>query len=277
MTSSANLIRALNRRNKKLNELFDLGETQQKICRKLLWVTTTDDEKREWDENIENKNYEIRTFRKCTICNLRCKRSKLKMGTCSNECYQKKLSKRNQAVSDSHWCKSDNADEIQKRRIQTRQENDVLLDRHYVPWNKGKHDIYSDETISKISNASIKQFSEKKIRQTKPEKAYEQILKSICVEYTYSYIFHRRQLDFYLPAIKTFVEIQGDFWHGNPKKWGTIERPFREHQKMKRLDDRVKKCLVERHGFRYVEFWENDVYNNVNMIIEETKRLFNSD
>jgi G:T-mismatch repair DNA endonuclease (very short patch repair protein) len=278
MTSPANLTRALNHDKLKLSDIFDVDETNVKIHRRMLWVATTDDEKRIYDDKIEQKNIENRAYRLCVICGTRCLRSqskKMMFGTCNDVCRQKKIAENSLKISQSHWCKSARADEICNKRIQTRKQNDVLLNREYVAWNKGKRGMYSAETIRKISDAALAQFSKKVFRKTNVEKAYEEILKSLNVEYVYSYVFNRRQFDFFIPSIKTFVEIHGDFWHGNPKFWGSQNKPLREHQKMKRLDDFVKKNLVERFGYRYIEFWENDIYKNSNNVVKKTKELFN--
>jgi G:T-mismatch repair DNA endonuclease (very short patch repair protein) len=68
------------------------------------------------------------------------------------------------------------------------------------------------------------------------------------------------------------IEIHGDFWHGNPRTWGS-DKPLCEHQKMKQLDDAVKKNLVERDGYNYVVFWEYDVLKDSVSVIEKTRKL----
>jgi G:T-mismatch repair DNA endonuclease (very short patch repair protein) len=84
---------------------------------------------------------------------------------------------------------------------------------------------------------------------------------------------HRRQFDFFLHESDAIVEIHGDFWHGNPKFWGTAERPLREHQKMKQLDDKAKQTLVESNGLRYFYFWEDEVTRNLDNVIARTREI----
>lgn len=268
MNSPAHLIIALRKANKTLNDLFDIGQGQSYIRRKHVCVRLTKQE----IEEINMLAYEQTRQRNCSICGVQCLKSKFMLGTCSQDCYVQKAAARNAEISKTHWTHSDNANSVCEKRIATRKQNDILLERKYVPWNKGKTGIYSAETIRKISNAALLQFQSGSFKKTNIEKIYEDVLKTLGIRYTYSYIFHRRQFDFFLHDYGVFVETHGDFWHGNPNTWGNT-KPLREHQKMKRLDDFVKKALVEKAGYRYLEFWETDITKNLDIVIELTKEF----
>lgn len=272
MTQSSNLIRALKCRGMSLIDVFEFdvptSADRIDIHRRRIRVKMTTAEIKELKEN---RKRQLRT-RQCVICGVDTIMSRSMMGTCSDQCKSVSLKNRGAKIQETHWTKTTRSSDITARRIATRLQNDRVLDRVYTPWNKGKTNVYSDETRHKISDAALKQFESRKFRKTKIELMYENVLVTLGVRYTYSYIFQRRQFDFFLPDVMTVVELQGDFWHGNPTKY--TENLLRDHQKMKRLDDRVKKSLVERNGLRYVEFWESEMYNSIEEVIKKTKELF---
>lgn len=280
MNASANFMRVLNNRNVSLLDFFDCASSKNKkdaqIKRKKLWVPKTHEEI--YEEKLiskENKKeiLEKKKIRNCCICNTECMRSKYLIGTCSIECRKIKIKQRNLLCKNNHWCKSKSSDKIHEKRVIKRKENDTLLNRVYIPWNKGKVNIYSVETIKKISDSALRQFHAGVFRKTNPERIFEEILKELTIKYQYSFIYKRRQFDFLLSDKNIIIEIHGDFWHGNPKIWGTDEKPLRDHQKMKRLDDAIKKTLVENDGFKYVEFWEYDLNHNRDDVKELVKEL----
>lgn len=280
MNSPSNLIRALNKNKESLLTIFHFQEIIPKIsdvciCRKQIKVKLDEAELEKNKLICENKRFQLKienSQRKCAICDKSTTKSKFLIGTCSAACKAIKLAERNTSVVNNHWIHRTDANQIHKQRIKTRKQNDIDFQRKYIPWNKGHVGKISEITRQKISNAALKQFSEKRFQKTKIESIYEQILIDLKIEYIYSYIFHRRQFDFYLPSKNLIIEIQGDFWHGNPKIWGVVKQ-LREHQKIKRLDDQIKKNLVETYGLRYFEFWEDDIHHNVEEVIRQTKEL----
>lgn len=271
MTSPANLMRALNKFGKTLNDVFDVGTMgDMRIHRRCLWVTRNHEER----ENDFRERERRKRLRACAVCGVECERSFKMIGTCSDLCRQQKLLLRNEAIKHNHWRRSNDASAIDVRRIKTRKNNDVVLNRTYVPWNKGKVGVYSDETLELIREASRRQFALGKIKKTRVESVFEKMLiNDLKVNYVYSFMYMKRQFDFYLPEHNLVIEVQGDFWHGNPRRWGTSQRPLRDHQKMKRLDDFVKRELAERHGLLYVEFWEFDIMTNPSFVIEQMRGL----
>lgn len=284
MNSPANLIRALNISNNTLHDIFVFDDCVSKenqifIRMKTVLVKLTIEQQNELlHQRKLRKHVKMMNdkYRKCAVCSQHTIRSKKMLGTCSVECRKVKLLERNNAVKLTHWAHSDNAITVHQKRISTRKKNDKLLNRIHVPWNKGKTNIYSAETKKKISDAALKQFQEQKFRKTKCELAYESILRELGVNYTYSFIYERRQFDFYLPDVKTFVEIHGDFWHGNPRIWG-VTRELRDHQIQKQNDDKIKQALVELGGYRYKSFWEYDITRNRDVVVNETKGLIAHD
>ena len=283
MTAPAGLIRALNTNNEKLSDILCGKENYKafwesaKIARKKIVVRkfVSNEERKQFVENLKAKRKLDTSFRQCVICAEVCKKSKKFIGTCGKEfCYNQKLKSRNASVSKTHWCKSDNASEIRDKRIQTRIKNDKKLNRKYIPWNKGKTGIYSEETLEKIRAATRLQFHRELFKKTAIEKKIEDFLKLSGIKHKFSFILCKRQFDF-LVNDKIIIEVQGDFWHGNPKIYGEGLKPLRDHQMMKRLDDKAKMRIAKEQSFEYVEFWEYDIHNNWDIVSKKILELVN--
>jgi len=282
MSSPAGLVRALNINNQRLHELFEnkyefkaVWETAKISRRKITVEKYTPEELHQVKRASKLLKKEEKSWRLCSICNAKCKRSKQKIGTCSDTCYAIKLSQRNDSVKKTHWCKSENYEQIRDKRILTKKHNDNIFDRKYIPWNKDKTGIYSLETIEKIRNATRNQFHKELFRKTSIEQKIENFLKEINVNYKYSFILAQRQYDFLLRDSKTVIEAHGDFWHGNPAFWGDGKKPLREHQVMKQLDDKIKERLAKENGYKYFFFWEHDINNNWEFCVEKIREITN--
>jgi hypothetical protein len=193
--------------------------------------------------NIKNKYKKV----KCVVCNKTILHKDVIFSTCGdNKCIDTHREKINNSISKTHWTTTDNNNKIEKKRIKKRKENDKKYNRIYVPWNKGKTGIYSKETIEKLRNAAIKQMKEGRIKKTGQEKIFENFLINNNINYTYSFIYKKRQFDFLLHDYNLVVELQGDYWHGNPKFWDVYDndsskKKLYETQIMKKKDDVIKK------------------------------------
>ena len=283
MTSPAGLIRALNANGEKLSDLLVGKENyvghweSAKISRKKIVVRkfSSKNERKVLIEQLKEERKFISSFRHCTVCGEKCKKSKKLIGTCGQEsCYSQKSKSRNDSVSKTHWCKSNNASNIRDKRIKTRIENDKKLNRTYVPWNKGKTGIYSEETLEKIRASTRSQFHRELFKKTGIEKKVEAFLKLHNIKHKYSFILCKRQFDFFV-CEKFIIEVHGDFWHGNPQIYGEGLKQLRDHQIMKRLDDKVKARIAREQNFEYVEFWEYDIQHNWDIVSKKILELVN--
>jgi len=198
----------------------------------------------------------------CPICNknfLYKQKKKEFYGTCGNKkCISIHKETRKKNIANNHWIKRKDSERIKKQRIKTRIENDIKLNRKYKPWNKGKKNIYSKETIEKIRNATIKQLSEQKFKKTKIEEKIEDFLKKEKINYVYSYILKQRQYDFCLKNYKILIEADGDYWHGNPKIYENLS----DRQILKQQDDNIKNRIAKENGYEIIRFWEYDIHKN---------------
>jgi len=67
-----------------------------------------------------------------------------------------------------------------------------------------------------------------------------------------------RSYDFYLIDKKTIVEIDGDYWHGNPMFF----KKLNETQLKNKANDIFKDELVIIKNLNIIRFWEVDIHNN---------------
>lgn len=64
-----------------------------------------------------------------------------------------------------------------------------------------------------------------------------------------------KQYDFYLPEKKLLIEVDGDYWHGNPK----IYKQLNETQKLNKKNDFLKENLAKERQISLLRYWESDI------------------
>lgn len=89
----------------------------------------------------------------------------------------------------------------------------------------------------------------------------------------YEYQFEAKDIgrfyDFYLKGHNLLIEIDGDYWHGNPEKYG--ENDLKRHQiRAQRVDEHKNKWALL-HGIPLIRIWESDIRKNPSMVMEMLK------
>lgn len=96
-------------------------------------------------------------------------------------------------------------------------------------------------------------------------------LDKLGVEYVYQFEAKDigRFFDFYLPKSNLIIEIDGDFWHGNPEKYKKEE--LKGHQiRAQRIDEyKTKWALL--HSIPILRFWESDIRKNPKEVMKILK------
>lgn len=75
--------------------------------------------------------------------------------------------------------------------------------------------------------------------------------------------------DFKLFDTNTLIEVDGDFWHCNPK---TNPKVIYEHQRKNLEKDEIKNKWCKENNVKLLRFWENDINNNPEWVIKEIKK-----
>lgn len=139
---------------------------------------------------------------------------------------------------------------------------------------RGKY--LSKETLRKISKAlkgrkiskeQIEKFKLFRKNQVLPLKdssieiKIQDFLKILGIEF-YSHFWvsnieNRYQCDIFIPSIKTVIECDGDYWHGNPKIFNDnklTERILKQREK-----DKIRTKQLLEKGYKVIRLWENEI------------------
>ena len=96
------------------------------------------------------------------------------------------------------------------------------------------------------------------------ENKVEEYLKSLNVDYVAHEKLGRYIPDFQIKQANLIIEIQGDYYHCNPKLYP--DGPKNEHQIRYVINDYYKKCFYLGNGYVLLELWEHDIVNNFQYI-----------
>jgi very-short-patch-repair endonuclease len=163
-----------------------------------------------------------------------------------------------------------------------------------IQWNKGKS--YTPEQLKSFQDAAIKPERRKKIsdklrgvpkslehinnlrlsrtkwmseNQTKYEsnleKEFKAILDTLQIKYNQQYPVKYYCYDFNIQDTNILIETDGDWWHCNPNKGF---EPIHESQIHTVSHDKVKNEWAEKNGYTLIRFWEDDVMNNRDKVIQ---------
>lgn len=149
----------------------------------------------------------------------------------------------------------------------------------------------SEESKVKVSNTQKKRYkdnpklkedlSKRRIKwlksklsnkKTKIESKFELILNLLNVEYQYQYEFKNRIFDFKINNKNILIEVDGDFYHCNPNTQHS--EPLYETQKLTKKNDDFKNILCQNHGMKLLRFWEKDINERPEWVLNELKREF---
>lgn len=154
-------------------------------------------------------------------------------------------------------------------------------------WNKGKtytedqynailKGIQSEERREKISKALTgKPKSEehrKILRETlarnrkellkgnpsKLEFTFADMLAGLNIEFIHQYHVDGFDYDFYIPSKNLLIEVDGDYWHGNPEKFSELNNMQRKNRGL----DKLKTKHAQDRNYNLARFWEHDITNS---------------
>lgn len=126
--------------------------------------------------------------------------------------------------------------------------------------------VHSKETRKKMSDIAIENIIKTDRNHTsKLEKTFANILDLLDIKY--NKFFYAKDIkafyDFYIPDSNLIIEVDGDFWHCNPKKFS---EPKYETQKRNLIRDKEKMQWAQENGYKLLRFWEDDINNNIKLV-----------
>ena len=130
--------------------------------------------------------------------------------------------------------------------------------------------IYSSNPIVKQRQRefAIERMRKNKYKMTNPERVMKSILSELSIPSHYNFIMDKRyQYDFRITNTNIIIEVQGDYWHCNPKIYPN--GPTSERQKFKLQRDTEKKHYAEQKGYSILYVWEDELKNDVQLVKEK--------
>ena len=239
----------------------------------------------ECEELIERKWFENKILEERYIC----KTCKLKINNpmfdpiiknkhseiCKTEEYRKNVSESIKGEKNGFYGKTHNEETIEKIKKGFKSWFNNLTEEEYQNWTKemslGNIKLMTDqpEFYKNIKSKAAK-FSHKKqfenCKMNKIEKKVDDYLKILNVNYKYSIILGGNQYDFGIKEMKILIEVDGDYWHGNPKFYNLDgsngKRKLNNIQLEKIKQDEIKNKFAIDHQFKIIRLWECDINNN---------------
>lgn len=83
----------------------------------------------------------------------------------------------------------------------------------------------------------------------------------------------KKRYDFYLPEVNTLIEVDGDYYHCNPKLYP--DGPKYSIQLENIENDAIKNKLARDNGYNILRFWEMDINENKDQVIDTILKITN--
>lgn len=96
------------------------------------------------------------------------------------------------------------------------------------------------------------------------------------LKFKFGVILDGLQFDFGNKQHKILLEVQGDYWHGNPKVFGPNKRPLNAIQLAKMSRDATKEEFCIQHGFTLFKIWEMDIKTENFGVLDQIRDLIRS-
>lgn len=132
--------------------------------------------------------------------------------------------------------------------------------------SKGKNNpmfgkTHTPEAIKKI-------FSRRPMN--KLEKKVADELKRNGVEYTFQFFITEGEVcksyDFKIKGKPIIIEVDGDFWHGNPNSKNHYEKLDEV-----KINDLLKDIIASERGYKVIRLWESDINKDISIVMNSLK------
>jgi len=229
--------------------------------------------------NICNKNVDIKTRgSKFSWKEYKCGRFKGIMEW-SEKAKETRKGKNNPMYGATPWNKGlDNSDQrikaiADKRRgiktsKETKKKQKESALKRIVHGHTGKK--HSEETKNFLRKNTLRLIKEGKLcgtTKTKPHLEFEKILIKNHIKYEEEKIVSYWSFDFYLVDYNVYIEVDGDYWHSNPKTYPN--GPKTKSQKINYARDLSKNKYCIKNNLTLYRYWECDILNSIDKIEKE--------
>ena len=108
---------------------------------------------------------------------------------------------------------------------------------------------------------------------SKPQQIIDKLLSELDIKYTKEYILDFYSIDNYLNDSNLMIEIQGDYWHGNPVRFN---KKLNNTQIENIRKDKAKHTYIKnKYNIEILYLWENDIVNKLDVCKELIKLYIN--
>tara|TARA_R110000868_G_scaffold19400_2_gene83570 strand:- start:19 stop:891 length:873 start_codon:yes stop_codon:yes gene_type:complete len=133
-----------------------------------------------------------------------------------------------------------------------------------VRWSDPKE--REKQRFRRLEYFTTKQFNVK----SKLEEKFENILITLNIEFEPQHPINGYLYDFYVPTKNLLLEVDGDWYHFNCK---VHKEPLSPIQENTIKNDKIKNKLAKKLGYNLVRFWEADINENTENVINILKGL----
>lgn len=143
---------------------------------------------------------------------------------------------------------------------ETKKRQSVSAKNRKVHGHTGKK--HSKETIEKCRQSTLNMIKNGKFKHTitKPYIEMIKILNKLKITFEEEKLLHYWSFDFYLPLLNLYIEVDGDYFHSNPKIYP--DGPKTKTQKINYTRDISKTNYCKNNNINLIRFWESDILNN---------------
>lgn len=126
---------------------------------------------------------------------------------------------------------------------------------------------HSEDNKNKFRQNTLQMIKDGKFShtKTKPSIEFGNILLELDITYITEKIVGYWSFDYYLPEYDVYIEVDGDYFHSNPKIYP--KGPKTKTQKINNARDISKNNYCKKYGLLLGRFWESDILNNRKGII----------
>jgi very-short-patch-repair endonuclease len=209
--------------------------------------------------------------------------SESQKGKPKSEELRKKFSESHKNIPHSEERKRKIGDALRDRPLSEEHKRNIGIS------NKGK--IRSEESRKNLSkshegktNGPLSEETKNKLREkalfrvqnhsgpyknTKPELKMKEILTELNIPFEHQFRLRNHLFDFHILNTNILIEVDGDYFHGNPKKFNKLSKIQKQ---WKQKDIEINEVAIE-NNYILLRFWESDILKNTEEVKEELARL----
>jgi len=106
---------------------------------------------------------------------------------------------------------------------------------------------------------------------SKLEVTFQNLLKELNIPFQCQFQLDYKFYDFKIKGKKILIEVDGDYWHCNPKKYP--DGPINKKQQFAIKNDKFKNLLAKKSGYTLIRVWEEDINKRPLVVLEKLKKL----